>query len=42
MHFGYNLAENFNTGSFIKVAAIIAMVGFISGFGATVLFSMVF
>ncbi len=42
MHYGYTLVENFNTGSFIKVAVVVAMVGFISGFGATMLFSMVF
>jgi hypothetical protein len=42
LHYGYSMAENFDKRAFLKVAAVVALCGFLSGFGFTLVFSMIF
>jgi len=42
LRYGYSMAENFDKRAFLKVAAVVAVAGFLSGFGFTYIFSMIF
>jgi len=41
LHYGYSMAESFNKKAFLKVAAGVSLAGFLSGFGFTLIFSMI-
>ncbi len=42
LRYGYSMAETFDKKSFMKVAAGVSLAGFLSGFGFTLIFSMIF
>ncbi len=42
LRLGYSMVDNFDKKAFLKVAAGVSLAGFLSGFGFTLIFAMIF